>query len=128
MFYSITKAVTAVSSIHRVKGAFRDAIYSPNIFPKILATTMFFSCVGGYQTMDSIHLRRVEKQEQQYSFAWETYRSGNERHNEQYETALRPTSLQKRRMTNSGSVIFISRETRRRIDESRDGLSIIQEQ
>ena len=60
MFYSITKAVTAVSSIHRVKVAFRDVFYSQKHFPKILATSMLFSCIGGYQMMDSIHLRRVE--------------------------------------------------------------------
>mmetsp|Transcript_21776 Transcript_21776/g.32277 ORF Transcript_21776/g.32277 Transcript_21776/m.32277 type:complete len:128 (-) Transcript_21776:31-414(-) len=127
MPFTITKAITAVSSIHRVKVAFRDVFYSPTHFPKILATTMLFSCFGGYQIMDSIQLRRIEEQEQQYSSAWETYRNGRERYNEQYETALSPSSLQKRRITKSESVVFISRETKRRIDETRDRLRIIQE-
>jgi hypothetical protein len=60
MPHTITKAITAVSSIHRVKVAFRDVFYSQKHFPKILATSMLFSCIGGYQMMDSIHLRRVE--------------------------------------------------------------------
>eukprot|EP00979_Chaetoceros_neogracilis_P010361 scaffold2455_cov212-Chaetoceros_neogracile.AAC.15 len=77
--------------------------------------------------MDSIHLRRIEDQEKEYSSAYETYRHGRERYNELYETALRPTSLQKRQMTKSESVALISRETRRRIDDTIDRLRIIQD-
>jgi hypothetical protein len=50
-----------------------------------------------------------------------------QRYNELYETALRPTSLQKRQMTKSESVALISRETRRRIDDTIDRLRIIQD-
>lgn len=60
MAHPITKLITAMTSVYKIKSAVRNVFYSPRHFPKILATTMVCSCVGGYQMMESIHQRRIE--------------------------------------------------------------------
>lgn len=127
MAHPITKLITAMTSVYKIKSAVRNVFYSPRHFPKILATTMVCSCVGGYQMMESIHQRRIEDQHEMYVEAWNNYRDQKERHNEQYETALRPTLLQQRKLTKSKSVSFLSRETKSRIKDARDRITVIQD-
>lgn len=127
MAHPITKIVTAMTSVYKVKSAVRNVFYSPKHFPKILVTTMICSCVGGYQMMESIHQRRLEDQDEIYAEAWHNYRDQTERYNEQYETALRPTLLQQRKLTKSASVRFLSRETKNQIKDARDRLTVIQD-
>lgn len=119
--------VTAMSSVYKIKSAFRDVFYSPDHFPKILATTMICSCVGGYQMMESIHQRRLEDQDEMYEEAWNKFRDQRERHHEQYETALRPTLLQQRKLTRSQSVTLLSRETKKQLQDTRDRMIVIQD-
>jgi len=77
--------------------------------------------------MESIHQRRLEDQDEIYAEAWHNYRDQTERYNEQYETALRPTLLQQRKLTKSASVRFLSRETKNQIKDARDRLAVIQD-
>ena len=51
----------------------------------------------------------------------------SQRYDEKYATALDPSLALRRKITRTNSVVFISRDTRQYIDESKDKLRLIQE-
>lgn len=59
MTHQITKVISAMSSMHRVKVLCRDYFYNPQNIQKILGSTMLFGCAAGYQTMEYIHQNRL---------------------------------------------------------------------
>ncbi|GFH58773.1 predicted protein [Chaetoceros tenuissimus] len=123
MTHQITKVVSAMSSMHRVKVLCRDYFYNPQNIQKILGSTMLFGCAAGYQTMEYIHQNRLEEQERHYMREYETYSSERDRYDEKYATALDPSLALRRKITRTNSVVF----TRQYIDESKDQLRLIQE-
>eukprot|EP00558_Chaetoceros_sp_UNC1202_P007443 CAMPEP_0197251138 /NCGR_PEP_ID=MMETSP1429-20130617/55925_1 /TAXON_ID=49237 /ORGANISM="Chaetoceros sp., Strain UNC1202" /LENGTH=131 /DNA_ID=CAMNT_0042713141 /DNA_START=26 /DNA_END=421 /DNA_ORIENTATION=- len=127
----ITKAVKTVSAVHMTKKSgldgFRSIFFSPRHFPKILSASMFGSCIAGYLVMDSLHQTRIEERDKIYAYSWENHKMQKDRHNEKYETALRPSSLQKRRLTRSETVVFLSPTLTKRSSNTFDRVRLAQE-
>uniref|UniRef100_A0A7S3PTZ4 Uncharacterized protein n=1 Tax=Chaetoceros debilis TaxID=122233 RepID=A0A7S3PTZ4_9STRA len=97
----ITKSINFMKFTGQVGKSFKEKFFCKRTFPKILGVSMVCSFVGSYLTMDQIHQRRLDRDEEMYSTAWETY--GHKRKTnmiDNYDTSMqKPVSFQTRRLT-----------------------------
>jgi hypothetical protein len=76
MTNSIIKAASLMSTLARAQKvgylqSCRNVFYSPTHFPKVLGAIMVSGVVGGYCIMDTLHSRRMKRQDSLYTAAWE---------------------------------------------------------